>query len=480
MCIKPAMKCSACTNKNYNVLSPKAIENHLRGQIIAGLYPMCMEETCYFLAIDFDGDTWREDIGALRGVCMEQDIPVYVERSRSGQGAHVWFFFKDKISAVDARKFGSALLTHTMAIRHEIALKSYDRLFPNQDTMPKGGFGNLIALPLQKVARKQNNSVFIDDNFEPYSDQWEFLFRVRRLNVEDVEAFTRKLSPGRELGMLRSDDESPMKPWERKSYKLGSSDFPQSISVIKSNMLYIPKEGISSKGLDYLKRLASFKNPVFYKKQAMRLKVGKTPRVISCGEEDEQYIGLPRGCESELVNLFMELGVWIDIQDRTQAGRDIQIEFMGSLRDEQPFALDALLHYDNGILCGTTAFGKTVVALKLIAERKVNTLILVDRVNLVSQWRKRITEFLSILNDTSMVQSGEEKGRPKKQKGWVGQMVAGKNDLTEIIDIAVIQSLSRGGEVKDLVQNYGMVIVDECHHVSAFSFEKVLKKTDTR
>ncbi|KUG05094.1 hypothetical protein ASZ90_017477 [hydrocarbon metagenome] len=479
VCSKPKIKCVDCTQKDYAVLDEKVIEEHLRGNIVVGIYPMCLDETCYFLAIDFDEEGWQKDISVLREVCMEFNIPIVVERSRSGKGAHMWFFFENQISASLARRFGSALLTYSMGKRHEITFKSYDRFFPNQDTMPKGGLGNLIALPLQKLARRGNNSVFIDEKLEPFEDQWGFLSTIEKLSEDDIEMLIIQLCHGNELGVLKKDDEDGAAPWETSRVKLAKNDFPKDIKIIKANMLYFDKSGVSQRALNQLKRLAAFKNPEFFKAQAMRLPTYDKPRVISCADETREYLCLPRGCEADLLAILNNLGVDANWIDKTNSGRNIDVEFNGSLRDEQPLAINELLKYDNGVLSGTTAFGKTVVAIKLIAERKVNTLILVDKVNLVSQWKKRLTEFLSI--NESLPKTSEEKKRGrKKNKNVIGQIGAGKDNLSGIIDIAIMQSLNRMGEVKECVKNYGMVIVDECHHISAFSFEQILKNANAK
>lgn len=479
LCGKPRIKCMYCSHKSYRILDEKIIEQHLKGNIIVGIYPMCQDETCYFLAIDFDDEGWEADISVLRCSCKEFNIPVAIERSRSGSGAHAWFFFEKHIVAALARKFGTALLTYSMSKRHEITFKSYDRLFPNQDTMPKGGLGNLIALPLQMAARKDGNSIFIDEKFEPYVDQWGFLGNMKKLSEDTVETLIVSLCRGNELGPLQVDTEEVQKPWETNKVmeKLGKDDFPKKVMIIKVNMLYILKENFSQRALNNLKRLAAFKNPEFYKAQAMRMPTFSKPRVISCCDETDQYLCLPRGCEADITHLFDEHKVAIDWMDKTNCGRNIDVEFNGKLREEQELAFNELIKYDNGVLAATTAFGKTIVAAKLIAMRKVNTLVLVHRQQLSLQWMMKLSEFLDIKEELPVL---EAKQCRKKSRSLVGQIGAGKDSLNGIIDVAVMQSLNSRGEVKECIQNYGMVIVDECHHVSAFSFEQILKSVNAK
>ena len=482
VCGKPKISCSKCKNKLYAILDENAIEDHLRGKTVVGIYPMLPDETCCFLAMDFDDADWQKDVSAVRDVCIEFEIPLVVERSRSGAGCHAWFFFEAPISATLARKFGTALLTCTMDRRHEIKFQSYDRLFPSQDTMPKGGLGNLIALPFQKTAREKSNSEFVDDNFRSYSDQWRFLFSIQKISENRLEHFISVLSHGNELGDLKIDEEEE-KPWEthRSHTILTRSDFPNHLEIVKANMLFVPKAGISQRALNRLKRLASFKNPMFYRQQAMRLPTYGHPRIISCADETKDYLCLPRGCEPELIDELETLGIHIGMIDKTFSGKRIDVEFKGQLRDEQPLALRHLLQHDIGILSGTTAFGKTVVAIKLIAEKRTNTLILVDKISLLSQWRERLSEFL-IVNETlteEQITTTPKRGR-KKKKSVIGQIGGGKNAMSGIIDIAVMQSLSRQGEVKECVKKYGMIIADECHHASAFTYEQILKTTNTK
>jgi superfamily II DNA or RNA helicase len=477
LCRKPAAKCSECRNKSYAALNEIVIEDHLRGNIVVGIYPLRQDETCNFLAIDFDDEDWQKDVSTLRDICKDVDIPVAIERSRSGNGAHAWFFFSDPISAGIARKLGTALLTYAMGMRHEITFKSYDRFFPNQDTMPKGGFGNLIALPLQKKAREKGASVFIDESFHPYDNQWEFLAELRRLSESDIGVLISKLCHGNELGALKNDDEGEVRPWEPCLIKWSKTDFPISVELVRANMLYINKSNISQRGLNALKRLAAFKNPDFYRAQAMRMPTYNKPRIISCSDETPEYLYLPRGCEADVINLLAEAGSESILSDHTNSGKCINATFRGELREEQDLSLVEMLKHDHGVLSATTAFGKTVVAAGLIAKRKTNTLILVHRQQLLSQWASKLSEFLMI--DEELPALAKKRGRKKKQS-LIGQIGAGKDNPGGIVDIAIMQSLNNGGEIKDLVRNYGMLIVDECHHVPAFSFEQILKTINAK
>jgi hypothetical protein len=380
VCDKKKQKCGVCPNRSFVPFSRDVAYNHLSGKKadftdVAGIYPLTVDECCYFLAIDFDGDIWRQDIAAFRNTCKEYDLVPAVERSRGGNGGHVWFFFEDKIPAATARKFGSALLTQAMAHRHEIKFKSYDRLFPNQDIMPKGGFGNLIALPLQGAKRKEGNSVFVDENFVPYDDQWAFLSCVEKLSADQVNGYMKRLCGNSELGVLASEES---KPWEqaRSAPALSLLDFTGTVQIVKANMLHIRKIGISQNALNRVKRLGAFRNPDFYKAQAMRLPTYDKPRIIDCTEESAEYLSIPRGCDEELLALLENAGATYQVEDKRNPGIPIVAEFNGTLRMEQEIAASALLQHETGVLSATTAFGKTVIGSHLISKRKVNTLIL--------------------------------------------------------------------------------------------------------
>ncbi len=451
-------------------LTDQVIYDHLAGKHTVGVYSLLLDETCWFLAADFDKATWREDAAAFLATCGEWNVPAALERSRSGNGGHVWFFFEEPLPAALARKLGSALLTRTMERRHQLGLDSYDRLFPNQDTMPKGNFGNLIALPLQHEPRNQGNSVFINDCFEPHPDQWAFLSAIRRMPAEDVERLVREAErAGRVIGvrLSLSDDVADAEPWtlppsKRRKEPAIAEPLPALVRVARSNLVYVEKAGLPSAMLNRLLRLAAFQNPEFYRAQAMRLSTFGKPRIIHCGEEFPQHIALPRGCLDEVVELLRANKVEPSLEDQRFPGVPLDVEFHGELRPKQREAVDALLAHDDGVLSATTAFGKTVIGAWMIARRKVNTLVLVHRRQLMDQWRDRLAVFL---------------GLPPKR---IGQIGGGKNHHTGVIDVAVLQSLNRKGEVKDLVADYGQVIVDECHHVSAFSVERVLREVKAR
>jgi superfamily II DNA or RNA helicase len=477
ICFKPKVKCFKCSRKAYSQLNEAVIEAHLLGKSVVGIYPMNPDETCFFLAMDFDKEGWHKDVSAVRDICNTYQIPVAVERSRSGNGGHVWFFFEDRFSASAARKFGMSLLTKAMEKRHELPFSSYDRLFPNQDTMPEGGLGNLIALPLQKSARNIGNAVFIDDRFEPHEDQWAFLSGVQKLSEQQLQSLTEKLGRGNELGLLKTEIPDDDKPWIKKQILLDKADFPETVEMIKAEMLYIKKTGISQKALNRLKRLAAFKNPEFFKRQAMRMPTFGVYPVICCSDDFKEYLALPRGCEEDVIALLNELHIRPAMIEKHHCGKTIDVEFNGELWPEQQDAANQLMRYDRGVLCATTAFGKTVVGANLIARRKTNTLILVHRQQLMLQWKERLSQFLVI--HEKLLEPPKQRGR-KKKISLIGQLGGGKNQLSSIVDIAIMQSLNNAGEVKDCIQNYGMVLVDECHHVSAVSFEQILKKTPAK
>lgn len=486
LCDRTRVKCKDCGHRDLLPLTKEVVNSHLRNQDvngagIVGVYPLLPDETCLFLSIDFDEEKWEKDIAAFRMVCDLLSLPVAIERSRSGNGAHAWLFFEEPVQAVSARKLGNALLTKTMSVRPEIKFSSYDRMFPNQDYMPKGGFGNLIALPLQGGVRKNGNSEFIDENFISYPDQWAYLASIRKMKSEEIESLLTELCVGNGLGELRSmknNEDDDTKPWERRKAEIHTQeDFPDNLTIVEANRLYIPKEGISPRALNRMKRLAAFQNPQFYKTQRMRMSTYGIPRIIYSLDETDEYVGIPRGCRDALIHLLDESDVEYAFEDKRNNGRSINVCFRGTLREEQQLAADTLLQYDNGILSVPTAFGKTVIGASLIANRKCNTLILVHLQTLLDQWEKSLGQFLEI---NEVLPEPEKKRGKRKVRYVIGQIGSGKNTSSGIIDIALVQSLIHENEVDDIVKDYGMVIVDECHHASSLTYEKMLSTVNAQ
>lgn len=471
VCEKPRIKCAECPHRRFLPLTNDVIRWHLSGvdangePFVAGVYPLQPDETCWFVAVDFDKGGWRDDAAACLESCRRLGLPAALERSRSGSGAHLWLLFEEPVPAALARRLGSHVLTETMERRPELGLDSYDRLFPNQDTMPQGGFGNLIALPLQKAPRDRGNSVFLDDKLEPWPDQWAFLAGLHKLGRGQVERAVREAErQSRVLGVRlppQEDDEHEpwsMQPSRRPKLSPIAGELPKVMELVLGNQIYIAKEGLPPGLRNRLLRLAAFQNPEFYQAQALRLSTYGTPRIVACAEEFPQHIGLPRGCLEEVLRTLSDLHIGATLRDERCRGRPLAATFQGRLRPEQQVAAEAMLAHDTGVLAATTAFGKTVIGAWLIAERRVSTLVLVHRRQLLDQWIERLATFLDL------------------PSGPIGRIGGGRRRPTGLVDVAVMQSLARKGAVDDSVAEYGQLIIDECHHLSARSFEQLARQ----
>ena len=439
ICNKPEIKCNQCQNRKLTPLSDQVFYDHLSGKQTIGLYPLLRNETCWLLAIDFDKKNWNHDVLAFVEVCRAANVPFSIERSRSGNGAHVWIFFQEELPASLARKLGMALLEKTLASRFEIGLDSYDRLFPSQDTLPKAGFGNLIALPLQYPARTKNNSVFVDETLQPYQDQWLYLSSVIKMSKSDIEQTIRSIKTDVLVDNYLQQT------------------LPKKVTASLKNGIHFPKDSLPSSLLSKFTELASFSNPEFYKAQAKRMSTYGLPKVIDCTSQDSLQFILPRGCESGVKETLETYNVQFELIDQRFEGNQIDVTFHGTLTSQQQEALQILLRNDNGILSAATGFGKTVTGAALIAERKINTLIIVHRTQLMQQWIDQLSIFLNVPKET------------------IGQIGGGKQTATGRIDVATIQSLNSKGQINSAVTQYGQIIIDECHHLAAYSFEQVMK-----
>lgn len=471
VCELPKIKCGDCPNQAFIPFDDDAALGHLTGRHVMGVYPLLEDETCWLLAVDFDKGTWIEDVLAFLETCRRVGLPAAVERSRSGDGAHVWFFFSSPVSAISARKMGCYLITETMSQRHELSMESYDRLFPSQDTMPRGGFGNLIALPLQHGPRASGNSAFLDEELRVYPDdqQWSYLASIPRIDAAAVELIARKATDqGSIVGLsVAALDDEETTPWARPPSRkrrpaVITGPLPAVVRAVLAQKLFVSKAGLPSPLINEIKRLAAFQNPEFYKKQLMRLSTIATPRVITCTEDLPQFVGLPRGCRSELEALLRDHGIALEVEDQRTAGVPLGFEFQGKLTNVQQAAVEALCAHEIGVFVAPPGVGKTVVGTYLVAARGCSTLILVHRKPLLDQWLAQLSLFLGL--------------EPKQ----VGQIGAGKKTGNGRLDVAMIQSLVRKEGVQDIVAHYGQVIVDECHHLSAVSYERVIAEAKAR
>ena len=464
VCEKPKIKCGACEHRQLRALTDQAIYDHLTGKMTLGVYPLLPDDTCHFLAIDFDEEQWQDDALAVMHTCEQNSIPASLEISRSGKGAHLWIFFSAPVPAREARLLGAALISHTCARTRQLSLSSYDRFFPSQDTLPKGGFGNLIALPLQKIPRSRGGSVFVDSNLTPYTDQWAYLSAAAVLPPDALSQTLLLVNGGRHALDVAFTEEEGAAPWEdqkRASCKI-TGPLPQRLTLVLSNQIFLAKEGLPQPLLNRLIRIAAFANPEFYKAQAMRLPVWNKSRLIGCAENFPHHIGLPRGCLDAVLALFTDNAIQPVIDDKRNAGSRLSVKFTGVLRKDQKQAIKAMLASDMGVLHAATAFGKTVAAAVMIAKRKTSTLILVHRAELLRQWQERLVQFLDISSTD------------------VGSIGTGRYSPGGKVDIALLQTLARKENLAELLDAYGHIIVDECHHLPAFSFEGILKQAKAR
>ncbi len=475
VCEKPRIKCVECRHQRFVPVTDEAVRCHLTGrhgdglEFVMGVYPLLRDEMCYFLTLDLDKANWPEHARTVLDTCRFLNVPAALERTRTGHSGRIWFFFTEAVPATVARMLGSYALTESMERCPEIGLDTYDRFCPNQNTLPLGGFGSVVDLPLQKRPRLAGNSVFVNENIVPFDDQWTFLSTMPSMKRGDIERLVRSAqSRGRIMGASStlSDEDDPVarsssRP-PRRRLELSTGSFSRSLELVLGNEIRIEKDLLHPALLNRLIRSAAFQNPEFEKAQAMRLSTHEKQRFVSCALDHPHHIGLPRGCLDEVVQLLSELHVAPVIRDERFSGRPIDVTFHGELKPDQQLAAETMLVHDSGVLSATTGFGKTVIGAWLIAKRGVNTLVLVHRRQLQDQWIDRLSTFL---------------GLPSRAIGRIG---GGSRKPNGAIDVAIVQSLVRRGAVKESVRHYGHLIVDECHHLSARSFERVARAARSR
>ncbi|HEW5387757.1 TPA: DEAD/DEAH box helicase family protein [Streptococcus pneumoniae] len=427
--------------RSFQTLTDSVLKSHFRGETAIGIFPMYLDDSCHFLVLDFDEGDWKEAGLTIRRIARERQMEAHLEISRSGHGLHIWFFFEEAIPSREARLFGKKLLELAMQESMQLSFDSFDRMFPNQDVLPKGGFGNLIALPFQGEAYHQGRTVFVDEQFQPYEDQWRYLQEIQRVSTAKVALLIQE--------------------------ELGKQELDKELKIVLSNMIQLEKSSVTPKTLFFLKNMASFSNPEFYLKQAMRQPTYQIPERMYLFGESDHYLWLPRGLLYPLQDKFKQ----VSVEDRRKVQRSISVEFKGELTFEQELALSDMTSKENGLLHAETGFGKTVLGAALISERKTKTIILVHNKQLLDQWLDRLNCFLTFEEEEAIryTASGRE-----KVIGYVGQYGGTKKWLSKLVDVVMIQSLFKLENSQSLLDEYEMMIVDECHHVSALMFEKVV------
>lgn len=442
-------------DREYLPFTGEVVEGHLAGKMHAGIYPLLHGDTCRMLASDFDGPGWALDACAYLDAARSLGIPGLLERSRSGEGGHVWIFFAEPVPASSARRLGVHLIREAMTVRVEIDLASYDRLFPTQDFMPKGSFGNLIALPLQGECRRRGTTVFLDPvAMEPFADQWEPLASIEPIPSAQLEGLMG------DIGVVETGPDAHT--FRRGTVGASPIPVPRIIDALAGAMLSIDRVGVPPALVAALKHASSIHNPEFYEKERMRFSTWNTPRFIRCYREELGELRLPRGLRETAARVVEEAGSELRVVDGFEDPQRVDVELLATLTSDQAAAVDALALHDLGMLVAPPGSGKTVVGCALIARHRVPTLVLVDRKPLVEQWRDRLVTHLDV---------------DAKQ---IGQLGGGRSKTKGLIDVVMVQSLARREDIAQLTAQYGMVIVDECHHVPAVTFERAVREIPVR
>lgn len=453
--------CSICPISQFPPLDEDILKRHFTGKLTCegiGIYPLLTDNTCYLLVMDFDEDNWFDDMLSVYKIALRYDIYPLMERSSSGHGGHLWLFFAIPVKALKARKLGSLLIQEAMEGNKNLKFDSFDRMFPNQDYLPQGGFGNLIALPLRHDAYLKGNSSFINDLQQVIDHPIEYLASLPKLQEQQLDQI---------LNSYYKNDYF----FDQQQMGLSldtNTKYSKQMYGLENTMLCIEKKELNLYTLSVLKRLGSMYNPEYFLKQKLKKPIYRetTPRVLSYYEEDDRYLYLPRGQKYKLQEIFPEAEIQIEAQ--VTNGQVIDTVFTGELRQNQQEAVKTLMQYDMGIMKAVPGFGKTVMALYMIAQRTVSTLVIVPNKEIQKQWEERIHEFLTIPPGKS------------KRDSYIGIYNGSKKKLRGHIDIAIAASLANLENIAVTLKEYGMIIIDECHHAASDTFTRVLRNVNAK
>ncbi|MEG2908074.1 MAG: DEAD/DEAH box helicase family protein [Erysipelotrichaceae bacterium] len=457
-CTEKKVNCIKCTNKDFIGFSDELLCQHFLGNgrqgnsFFLGIYPLLKDGTCMFLAIDFDNNNYFNDMMSVYKIAIKYNLQPLLERSQSGNGGHFWLFFDEPVKATQARKLGVFLLKEAMKLNQTIKLASFDRMFPNQDYVTNDGLGNLIALPLQSNAYQQGNSAFIDTYNNVINNPIEYLSTIRKSTISEIN----------EILQWDQDEDYFFEKEQLLIPLYENTKYDRKLDIIESNLLFINKQNLNALSINMIRRVASMYNPDYFLKQRLHKPIYNTTKTLCEYVEDDHYIGIPRGCKDRLQKVF--LGTKISIDNRCMKGSVIDVAFNGELSEQQQVAVNTLMKNEQGVLQATAGFGKTVMALNIISRRKCNTLIIVNTKKLVTQWVKEINKFLDYPKSE------------KKKDSYIGVFTGTKKDLKYHLDVATAASLANNENLDDLISSYGMVIVDECHHIPSQSFRIIFRQ----
>jgi superfamily II DNA or RNA helicase len=434
------------TKKEIWPLNEEAIRRHLSGRETIGIYPLLEDNTSFFIAADFDEANWQDTIQRLYKACMDVEIPAYMERSRSGNGGHLWIFFEENLPAEQTRKVLFELLKKSGIISPFEKEPSFDRLFPNQDIHSANGksFGNLIALPLNGKSLQNGHSAFLDpETFEPYLDQWEALSRFQKLSTIHFLNLYERFFSRKAKEVLKSSTTEKSLP-------------AQEMEIVISNQVYLKRLQLNSTLIAFLRDNLNILNSDYLTRKNIGKSTFNIDKYFRLIEETPDGVLLPRGFVASLVGFCKQEHIPFKIVDNRKKPDPVVFESEIELLPHQELALEKVADKDFGVIVSPPGSGKTIIGLEIIAEKGLPALIVVHRQQLFDQWMERIQSFLKI---------------PKSEIGQIGNQ---KCKVGKKITVAMIQSIARMEDIEKISNSFGTIIVDECHHIPAKSFREAI------